>query len=341
MYAYSKKFYSLKGAFKGSFDKFDTIKNLTANLFSKCLSDVIRKGLCRDYTLYQEDLSTVKGTINIPGSIKCKIKHTSKLNCEFDEYAEDNAYNRILKSTAFHILTWPRDQLDPSVRKKIKSQSVYFSKIQTICLNNIRWDNIRFSGNNRRYQPILNLCKFINEELIQNTGSGSFINSLFENENKMEILFERFLREYYKYHYPSIFVKSRLIDWHLGSGLGHIPNLYCDMQFDDGKKNLILDAKYYSEPLKVHYNRKIVDPHNIHQLYTYVSRKAVEGKPVSGLLVYARPWGVDLPFESYPFNNNSIDVTSVDLSQPFEFIAHNLDTIIEHYYGIQPKKHSA
>lgn len=51
------------------------------------------------YISRQEELSVMRGKINMPGTIKNRLAHKRVLTCDFDELSENNLLNQILKTT--------------------------------------------------------------------------------------------------------------------------------------------------------------------------------------------------------------------------------------------------
>ena len=80
-------------------EEFDNIHNLFAAILSKGIGTLLKRGLYREYVVCSDDLTTLRGKINMPESIKNKLSRKQLLSCEYDELSENNLLNQILKIT--------------------------------------------------------------------------------------------------------------------------------------------------------------------------------------------------------------------------------------------------
>ena len=80
-------------------ESFDEMYNLLAAILSKGIGLQLKQGLYREYISRQEELSVMRGKINMPGTIKNRLAHKRVLTCDFDELSENNLLNQILKTT--------------------------------------------------------------------------------------------------------------------------------------------------------------------------------------------------------------------------------------------------
>lgn len=78
--------------------------NLLAAILSKGIGLQLKQGLYREYISRQEELSVMRGKINMPGTIKNRLAHKRVLTCDFDELSENNLLNQILKTTVTLLL---------------------------------------------------------------------------------------------------------------------------------------------------------------------------------------------------------------------------------------------
>lgn len=69
-------------------------------ILSKGMIQQAKQGLYREYINFHENLMTMKGKLDINGSIRNKINHVQRLACEYDNLSENNLFNQILKATA-------------------------------------------------------------------------------------------------------------------------------------------------------------------------------------------------------------------------------------------------
>lgn len=73
-----------------------------------------------------EDLIIMRGKLNIHGTIKNKINHNIKLNCDYDELSENNLYNQIIKTTIQHLLAL--QTVNIKRKQQLKKIIIYLEK---------------------------------------------------------------------------------------------------------------------------------------------------------------------------------------------------------------------
>ena len=142
------------------------------------------------------------------------------------------------------------------------------------------------------------------------TDKGSYKLVSYINEQSMSKLYEKFVLEYYKKHFPMIKVTSSQISWFLDDG---ISTMLPKMQSD------------------IHSN-------NLYQIFTYVKNKDYEfGEEehyVSGMILYAKTEEEMHPNVVYQMHGNQITVETLDLNREFGEISKQLNNIIRNHFNI-------
>ena len=90
----------------------ENVHNLFAAILAKGIGRQLKQGLYREYLNRKEDVTKVRGKIDMPGTIQNFITRKRVLTCEYDELSENNLLNQILKTTVM---------LCYGIRKWIKS----------------------------------------------------------------------------------------------------------------------------------------------------------------------------------------------------------------------------
>ena len=85
-------------------EEFDNIHNLFAAILAKGISRQLKQGLYREYIDHKEDITTVRGKIDLSGTIANDLARKRMLTCEYDELSENNILNQILKTTVMILL---------------------------------------------------------------------------------------------------------------------------------------------------------------------------------------------------------------------------------------------
>lgn len=253
------------------------------------------------------------------------------LACEFDELSENNLLNQILKSTVLLLLK--HGNVKARYKDDLKKKMLFFSAVDTLELTSVRWSAIRFGRNNQNYRMLISICQLLAEGLLLTTEQGEYRLAAFLDEQRMCRLYEKFILEYYRKHFPQLSVTASQIPWALDDGSGTmLPVMQSDITLQLGSSVLIIDAKYYSHTTQEHYGRHTLHSGNLYQIFTYVKNKdyAFGETPhkVSGLLLYAKTEDQIHPDQTYQMHGNEIGVKTLDLNLPFEGIRKQLDGIV-------------
>jgi len=109
-----------------------------------------------------------------------------------------------------------------------------------------------------------------------------------------------------------------------------------DIMLSQGKRILIIDAKYYEHTTQTQYDKHTLHSNNLYQLFTYVKNKEYELREeqheVAGMLLYAKTDEEITPDQKYKMSGNRIGVRTLDLNLGFDEIKKQLDGIVEEYF---------
>jgi len=310
-------------------EDFKNIQDLFAEVLYRGMSKQLKQGLFREYLEKHDTLATLRGKIDINETIKHRIKHHNVLACEFDELTENNILNQTLKTTAYILMR--TSDVDIKKRGKLKSLMPFFDGVELIRRpSQIQWNRLRFQRSNQTYRILMNICRFIIENMIQTTENGSYRMTAFTDEH-MERLFEKFILEYYKRTYPELKANPDSIDWAVDNGTNKdtmLPTMNTDITLHGKGRTLIIDAKYYGKSLQENYDKKSIRSGHLYQIFSYVKNKDKwQTGNVSGLLLYAKTQDDDIPDLDVTISNNRIMAKSLDLNQDFDNIKAQLKGI--------------
>lgn len=312
-------------------EEFEDAADLLSAILVKGVSIQIKRGLERTYIEETEPLSCLRGKIDINESIKRQTMIKQQLVCLYDEFSVDSYMNQILKSTMELLL---RYDIPKSRKKELRNLLLYFKDVTSIDVHTINW-NIRFHRNNQTYQMLISVCYLIIKGLLQTTTSGTMKLSKYIDEQRMCRLYEKFILEYYKHHYPQIKVSSSQIEWAVDDDyIFMLPTMQSDIMLTYQDKTLIIDAKYYEHNTQSQYNVNTIHSNNLYQIFTYVKNKASKGGNVSGMLLYAKTDEDIQPNNEYMMSGNKISVKTLDLDCEFSEIRMQLDDIVNVWLNI-------
>ena len=295
-------------------EEFENTADLLSAILAKGVSIQIKRGLGRTYIEETEPLSCLRGKIDVTESIKQQTIIKQQLVCTYDEFSVDTYMNRILKTTMELLL---RYDIPKTRKKELRNLLLYFKEVRIVDVHSIDW-SFHFNRNNQSYQMLMAICYLIIKGLLQTSADGSVKLMQFLDEQRMCRLYEKFILEYYKKHYPQIRTSASQIGWALDDGISAmLPTMQSDIMLTYGNKTLIIDAKYYSHTTQVQYNVNTLHSNNLYQIFTYVKNKAASGGEVSGLLLYAQTDEEIQPNNTYMMSGNRISVKTLDLNCEF------------------------
>lgn len=316
-------------------EEFEDMHNLFAAILSKGIGLQLKRGLYREYLNKQEDLSVLRGKINMPGTLRNRLEHRQIITCEYDELSENNQLNQILKTTVMILLRHAKVKVE--YKDDLKKKMLFFSAVDTLEPAAVKWSSIRFRRNNQTYRMLISVCRLVIEGMLITTDKGDQRLASFVDEQRMCRLYEKFILEYYTQKFPELSVSASQIPWCLDDGIGTmLPVMKSDISLQKDNTVLIIDAKYYGHTTQVQFDKHTVHSNNLYQIFTYVKNRDYdfgEAKhKVSGMLLYAKTEEEIQPDNVYQMHGNQISARTLDLNQDFSVITERLNRIVmEHF----------
>ena len=310
----------------------------TGDLFAQILiigiKHQLKQGLNKDYVSENEELSTLRGRIDINSSLKDLTMLRNKLVCSYDEFSVNSYFNRIIKTCALLLL---KADIDVHRRKELRNLMIYFNEVTTLDVHNINW-KIAYNRNNQNYRLLIGICYLFVKGLLQSKRTGDIKVMDFLDEQRTCRLYEKFILEYYRKEHPELKANASQIKWQLDDdNCELLPIMQTDITLSDTNGNvLIIDAKYYTRTTVTKFGKRTLHTGNIYQIFTYVKNKETEllgtEHKVSGMLLYAKTEEEITPNVYYMMSGNKISAKTLDLSVPFDEIKAQLDNIAKSYF---------
>ena len=311
-------------------EKFGGLVDLFGKVLNEGVSRLVSRGLDRDYLVVQEDVRGVKGKLDLATTIKKNLLLNGRTHCTFDELSYDVPQNRILKATLRSLALV--STFDPAQRRRSEHLYRKLDAVSDVPLTASLFRTVRIHRNNRFYSFLLHLCRIIRENLLVNQENGiSTFYDFREDDQQMGLLFQQFVRIFLERE-TSYKVGAPKIDW-LGSeasesDLRHLPSMQTDLVLRSAERTVIVDTKFYKDPLDTRFDGRRVRSDNLYQIFSYVTNWPVTTRDTQteGWLLYA---AVDRVFD-YQFNlvGQPIRVCSIDLGQEWMGIARDLKGLV-------------
>ncbi len=308
-------------------ETFDEIYNLFAEILIKGISSQLKQGLHREYVVRNESLQTIRGKIDINGTIARRLRNSQQIVCDYDELSEDNIFNQILVTTTSVLLK--HSDVKRERKAQLKKLMLFFQNVSPIDVHAIRWNSLRFDRNNRNYRMLLYICYFIISEWLMTTDEGKFKLREFSDDHMCR-LFEKFVLEYYRKHHPNTKASASQIGWNIieeATDTAVLPIMQTDVLLSLGERTLIIDTKYYSKIMQEQYYKKTLRSGHLYQINTYVNEFDVEHlHNVDGMLLYAKTKQDYLEDAQIVHKAGyTLFIRTLDLNTDFETIKQRLD----------------
>ncbi len=322
-------------------EDFSHTEDMLAAILSRGIAFQLKQGLYKTYIGHIERSESLRGKLHSYETKRLRAMKIPRMECEYDELSEDNTLNQILKATAWKLIGCK--EVSVKTKKSLRSEMLFFQEITDIDLSSVQWGRLQYHRNNRNYEMLINICHFAYQSLLPSTTAGQSKFSIFEEES-LPNLYEKFLLEYYRRHYPKLRANDSAIRWDLpedvsGYDISQLPGMHTDIMLKYCGKTLIIDAKFYRSSLASYMDRQMIHSGNLYQIYAYVKNEdKYHTGNVSGMLLYARTTEEILPSLSVPIGGNLISVRSLDLNRDFTEIACTLDRIARKYFGDELKR---
>ncbi len=310
-------------------EDFDNVHDLLAAILARGLARQIKQGLYREYVPLSGELSVLRGRLDIMGTVRVRMARRPVVACEYDELTEDNVVNRVVKAACLTLARQGSVKLER--REELLRQARHLSGVGDVDLRTVQWRSIRLTRENQSYRLLLGVCELLAKGLLQTEEDGSVRLAEFVSDERMHWLYEHFILEYYRQEHPELSASAPQVPWALDDGQGSmLPVMQTDITLRQGRRTLIIDAKYYSHNTQASYSAHTIHSANLYQIFAYVKNEQERLGPrhdVSGMLLYARTDEAVQPEGSYLMSGNRIEVQTLDLGQEFRGIAAQLDDI--------------
>lgn len=166
----------------------ETLLEILIRIFCDKLTEAVRRGMPRSYAAQEDDLTALRGSLNVARQFTRHAVNPSRLACRFDVLSEDTALNRIMKAAVLNLSRISRSSIN---QQRLRELAFVYADISDISPSALRWDSVIIDRTNRWWQDLLNMARLFLQNRYQTTtgGAGQGTALLFE----MNILFEEYI----------------------------------------------------------------------------------------------------------------------------------------------------
>lgn len=307
------------------------------DLFAKVLINatkiLLKRGIDKSYIDKTEELAGVKGKLQFSQTLKSNILFKQRTICSFDDFSENIISNRILVSTIYRLTR--TNNLDKQLKYELVTLLRMLSNIEQIGITHSIFKQVRLNRNNHFYGFVMNVCEIIYESTFPSEEQGKYKFADFtRDDNKMNQLFEAFIRNYYKVEQKKYnTVKKETIKWQFDKtetdSIQYLPIMETDITLENSEEKIIIDAKFYRETMNLYYDREKIKSTNLYQLFSYLLNQQdgnMKTQNATGILLYPTiTQDYDLEFH---YKDHKIKIMTLNLNSNWRNISYRLNEII-------------
>lgn len=301
--------------------------DMLAALLAAGVSTQLKHGLHRQYADQREQLSAVRGRIDMPATMALGSRRSNHVFCEYDALTEDNPANQNIKAAITQLLANPYVQ--PTQHRRLKRLLPYFAAV-----GNSAGSPRAFARLGATQAMLLGLSGLVLDCL-----RGASLTA-----DGMDRVCSGFVLGYYRRQHPEWHPQSRRTRWD-ADHTDMLPAMQ-GIELSRAGTKLMVDVRFYRrEVLRARGGLSAMHGDNIHRLYSRVKnagghkpegRETPEGHETPegcGLLLYFREDGQALPAAEYIMGGSRVVVRCIDLAQPFGRVVRNMDSFITRQNG--------
>lgn len=308
-------------------EEIDSMNDVLLDLFLNEVEELTRKSLRREYVSNVHQSRFIKGKINISETIR---QTNQMIVSEYDEFDLNHELNQILKTYLQKLY-----YVDTSQKKRIRRLLINFESVETIEITFNMLKRIIYNRLNVEYRFPIEIGGLLYEQAIPSEIGGALsFYEIMEDEEVMSNLFENFIFNYYRFHYPEFVVGRRIYRWNLkpigNSNYGLIPTMNTDVEVETPTTKIIIDAKYYRSAFTKNHEKKSFRSDNMYQIKAYMNKQSSTEKQIKGILMY--------PSNHYEFDEqfhdedgNILAFKTINLEKNWESIKNDLAEIFIDY----------
>lgn len=309
------------------------LPNLLARVLIEGTRSLLKRGLDRGYLPHEEELSTIRGHIELGPTLQLQARNMRRVHCAYDDLSHDLLHNQLLKASLKRLAQ--ANSMDRTLARELQRLWTRMADVADIRLSTAAFARVQLHRNNARYDLLLKICELAFACMIPDkAGSGYGFQNVLRDERKMALVFQDFVRNYYRVSQRAFRVKPYQLEWQAvpltTNGVGRLPFMRTDVYLESAARRIIIDTKYYAEALQTHYGSLSFRSENLYQVFSYLRNDAV-AEPnfalAEGMLLYPQvQHSLDA---TYVIHGHRVRLATVDLAAAWPDIELRLAELIK------------
>lgn len=275
----------------------DVFLQLALNSFSQ----VIHRGLRRDYVTEQGNLPALRGKLLVSQQLRYNLTHQERFFTAHDDYSQDRAENRLLKSAVLLANRIARSAKQQHLAHELLAR---LTDVPPSVQLQQDWRALRLDRNMQHYRPALAWAKILLNQQSPTVGAGQQqALSLWFDMNQ---LFERYVFACLGRALPSghqVFAQTRqhtVLQRQQPDRLEQHGTLKPDLVYQiDGQVQHVLDTKW--KLIDDQHTMQAVSPADLYQMQAYAAAYLPHGGQVC--LIYPKAARFNQPLKGWQFSH--------------------------------------
>ena len=164
------------------------ILEILIKLFSEKLFEQLRRGLVWRYETREENLSVLRGRLDVVQQMRVNIGNPERLYCRYQEFLEDIPLNQVFKAALRRLLKGARQI---SNQRLLAELLLMLDTVSDVPAAKLAWQEVHFDRMNERYRPSYKLAEMFLKNMPPDVTGGRYEGfSLFFD---MNVLFEEYI----------------------------------------------------------------------------------------------------------------------------------------------------
>lgn len=164
------------------------ILEILIKLFSEKLFEQLRRGLVRRYETREENLSVLRGRLDVVQQMRVNIGNPERLYCRYQEFLEDIPLNQVFKAAIRRLLKVTRQI---SSQRLLAELLLMLETVSDVPVAKLAWQEVHFDRMNERYQPSYRLAEMFLKNMPPDVTGGR--HEGFSMFFDMNVLFEEYI----------------------------------------------------------------------------------------------------------------------------------------------------
>lgn len=148
----------------------DTLLEILIGLFARKLADEVRTGMPRRYVAHEDDLSALRGRMDVTRQFTTLIARPDRLACRYDDLSPDILLNQIMKAVVSRLL---KVSVLAENQRRLRELAFFYADIRSVSPSALDWGSLVLDRTNSRWRELVELARLLLGDRFQTTSAGA------------------------------------------------------------------------------------------------------------------------------------------------------------------------